>query len=548
LIPRRLRNVVAVIAGALAAGVPVALIHHGVDAYIERQSEEEVRLAAQRAIAQAEWRIGQAIEALTAIGQARLNSCADVDARALRQAVLTTTPIKEIVVTDEAGSEHCAASGGTRAQPKMLSRELRTADDRIYLSVVGSSDFGGRALRVSWQRAGDALQLAATIPSDVFLIDGARSNTAGVPVVRIIFGEGTLIAAPVNALEGTADDGDTIGTHNQSSRYPLLATASVSRDAVFSVHNDLRTVSMAGAAVLALLTIVLALLLSSRARANPVAELERALEAGEFVPYYQPLVDLRTGAIVGAEVLMRWRKADGTIVAPAVFIPLAESSGLILDMTRALMIAVRDEFSAVLGRRPGVKVAFNLTARHFDDDKIIADVRDIFAASPIRMSQVVLEVTERQPLEDLLAARRVIAGLQDLGCKVAIDDVGTGHGGLSYMLKLAVNYIKIDKLFVDAIGTERYSATIIETLVDLARNMRIEVFAEGVETFEQVKFLRERGVYLCQGYVFAPPLAGPLFRQLLEAAQPLGAAGAAHDRTAPQIGAFMAARDRVTAA
>jgi sensor c-di-GMP phosphodiesterase-like protein len=546
LIPRRLRKVVAVVAGALAAGVPVTLIHQGVDAYIERQSAEEVRLAAQRAIAQAEWRIGQAIEALAAVGQVALNSCADVDPQALRQAVLHTTPIKEVVVIDESGAERCAPSGAG-ARPQMLSRELRTADDRVHLGVVRSSDLRGRALRITWRRAGDALQLAATIPSDVFLIDAALSNAASVPVVRIMFGEGTLIAAPAHALEGTAEDSDTIRTHNQSNRYPLLATASVSRAAVFSAHNDLRTVSALGAAVLALLTISLALLLSSRSRANPVAELERALEAGEFVPYYQPLVDLRSGAIVGAEVLMRRRKADGTIIPPAAFIPLAESSGLILDMTRALMIAVRDEFSAILGRRPGVKVAFNLTARHFDDDKIVTDVRDIFAASAIRMSQVVLEVTERQPLEDLLAARRVIAGLQDLGCKVAIDDVGTGHGGLSYMLKLAVNYIKIDKLFVDAIGTERYSATIIETLVDLARNMRIEVFAEGVETFEQVKFLRERGVYLCQGYVFAPPLAGPLFRQLLEAAQPLGTAAAAHDGAAPQVDAFMAARNRVTA-
>jgi sensor c-di-GMP phosphodiesterase-like protein len=547
LISRKLRKVVAVVAGALAAGVPVTLIHQGVDAYIERQSEDEVRLAAQRAIALAEWRIGQAVEALAAVGQVALNSCADVDPQALHRAVLTTTPIKEVIVTDEAGDEPCAPSGA-RAPPKMLSRELRTADDRVYLGVVASSDLRGRALLVTWQRAGDPLRLVSTIPSDVFLIDGALGNASSVPVVRIMFTEGTLIAAPANALEGTAEDGDTIRTHNQSNRYPLLATAAVSRAAVFSAHNDLRTVSALGAAVLALLTISLALLLASRSRANPVAELERALEAGEFVPYYQPLVDLRTGVIVGAEVLMRWRKADGTIISPAAFIPLAESSGLILDMTRALMIAVRDEFSAVLGRRPGVKVAFNLTARHFDDDRIVADVRDIFAASAIRMSQVVLEVTERQPLEDLLAARRVIAGLQDLGCKVAIDDVGTGHGGLSYMLKLAVNYIKIDKLFIDAIGTERYSATIIETLVDLARNMRIEIFAEGVETFEQVKFLRERGVYLCQGYVFAPPLAGPLFRQLLEAAQPFGTARAAHDVSAPQVDAFMAARDRVTAA
>lgn len=542
-----MRKVVAVVAGALAAGVPVALIHRGVDAYIERQSSEEVRLAAQRAIAQAEWRIGQAIEALTAIGQAALNSCEDVDPRALHQAVLTTTPIKEIVVTDASGAERCAPSGA-KAQPMMLSRELRTADDRVHLGVVRSSDLGGRALRITWHRMADALILAATIPSDVFLVDSALSNTTGMPIVRVMFGEGSLIAAPFNALEGTAEDGDTIRTHNQSNRYPLVATASVSRAAVFSAHNDLRTVSALGAAVLALLTISIALLLSSRSRANPVNELERALEAGEFVPYYQPLVDLRNGAIVGAEVLMRWRRSDGTIIPPASFIPLAESSGLILDMTKALMVAVRDEFSSVLGRRPGIKMAFNLTARHFDDDKIVADVRDIFAASPIRMSQIVLEVTERQPLEDLLAARRVIEGLQDLGCKVAIDDVGTGHGGLSYMLKLAVNYIKIDKLFVDAIGTERYSATIIETLVDLARNMRIEVFAEGVETFEQVKFLRERGIYLCQGYVFSPPLAGSLFRQLLEAAQPLGAGEAARDGAVPQIGAFFAARDRVTAA
>ena len=357
-----------------------------------------------------------------------------------------------------------------------------------------------------------------------------------------------MIAAPANALEGTAEDGDTIRTHNQSNRYPLLATASVSRAAVFSAHNDLRTVSALGAAVLALLTISLALLLASRSRANPVAELERALEAGEFVPYYQPVVDLRTGAIVGAEVLMRWRKADGTIIPPAAFIPLAESSGLILDMTRALMIAARDEFSAVLGRRPGVKVAFNLTARHFDDDKIVADVRAIFAASPIRLSQIVLEVTERQPLEDLDTARRVIAALQDLGCKVAIDDVGTGHGGLSYMLKLGVNYIKIDKMFVDAIGTERYSTTIIETLVDLARNMRMEIFAEGVETFDQVKYLRDRGIHLAQGYAFAPPLPGPLFRQLLEAAHPLGTGAEPAGATPVAVGEFIAARDRVAAA
>ena len=116
------------------------------------------------------------------------------------------------------------------------------------------------------------------------------------------------------------------------------------------------------------------------------------------------------------------------------------------------------------------------------------------------------EVTERQPIENLTETRRVIAALQGLGCKVAIDDVGTGHSGLSYMLKLGVDVIKIDKMFIDSLGTDRYSNTIIETLIDLAQNMRMDVVAEGVESFEQVVHLRELGIRAAQGYVFAPPL------------------------------------------
>jgi len=251
---------------------------------------------------------------------------------------------------------------------------------------------------------------------------------------------------------------------------------------------------------------------------------------------------------VGAEVLMRWRKPDGSIVPPAMFIPLAESSGLILDMTKALMIAARDELGPVLGPRPRVRLGFNLTADHFKDETVVEEVREVFAASPLRLSQIVLEVTERQPLDDLDMARRVIAALQELGCKIAIDDVGTGHGGLSYMLKLGVDFIKIDKLFVDAIGTERYSTTIIETLIDLARTMRMEILAEGVETFEQVKYLRDRGIFLAQGYAFAPPLPGSLFRQLLEAAHPLGALGAPQAGAPAEVDDFIAARDRVAAA
>jgi EAL domain-containing protein (putative c-di-GMP-specific phosphodiesterase class I) len=176
------------------------------------------------------------------------------------------------------------------------------------------------------------------------------------------------------------------------------------------------------------------------------------------------------------------------------------------------------EAGAEIAKRPNFRVGFNLSARHFADEAIVEDVREIFTAASIAPNQVLLEVTERQALDNLTVARRVIAALQGLGVHVGIDDLGTGHSGLSYMLKLGVDFIKIDKMFVDAIDTERYSTTIIETLVNLARDMRMEIIAEGVETFEQVQHLRARGIRKAQGYVFAPPLPGSSFLKLLAAA------------------------------
>ena len=173
----------------------------------------------------------------------------------------------------------------------------------------------------------------------------------------------------------------------------------------------------------------------------------------------------------------------------------------------------------------------------FSDETIIKDVRNTFAATPIKLSQVVLEVTERDPIENFTLTRQVIAALQGMGVRIAIDDVGTGHSGLSYMLKLGVDIIKIDKMFVDAIGTDRNSTTIVETLVDLAHNMRMDVVAEGVENFEQVMHLRNLGVRSAQGYVFAPPLPGVSFLQLVEAMDTLGVDSGADPALADNVAA-----------
>ena len=210
-------------------------------------------------------------------------------------------------------------------------------------------------------------------------------------------------------------------------------------------------------------------------------------------------------------------------------------------MTRDLMRRVCVEAGGALGRRPALKISFNFAGKLFSDDSIVKDVRKIFSGSPIKLSQVVLEVTERDPIENFTATRQTIAAFQELGVRIAIDDVGTGHSGLSYMLKLGVDIIKIDKMFVDAIGTDRNSTTIVETLVDLAHNMRMDVVAEGVENFEQVVYLRELGVRSAQGYVFAPPLPGKAFLQLVEAIDPLTAAAPKEKLANGQIGTQVSA-------
>jgi sensor c-di-GMP phosphodiesterase-like protein len=333
-----------------------------------------------------------------------------------------------------------------------------------------------------------------------------------------MFESGEMIAARPNGDEGLGlDDGQSLVVRQASSRFPLVLIAEHSRSALASEYRDLQFIVRA--AMLMLLGLCLGPVIFSltRRRDDPVDDLRRALRDGEIVPYYQPTVDTRNGRIRGAEVLARWRKPDGTLIAPAQFIPLAEQSGLIFELTSVIMRRARDDVARAYTTRAHLRLGFNLFAGHLADNKIVDEVKKIFSGSQVAAEQLVLEVTERAPLPDLEEARRVIASLQELGAKVAIDDVGTGHGGLSYLLKLGVDIIKIDKMFVDAIGTERYSQTIIETLVELARTMNMEVIAEGVERIEQVEYLRRKGVWEAQGYVFAPPLPANSYLALVEA-------------------------------
>jgi len=248
---------------------------------------------------------------------------------------------------------------------------------------------------------------------------------------------------------------------------------------------------------------------------GPIADIDNGLARREFKPFYQPTFDLRSGAVRGCEVLARWIRADGSIVPPMQFIPLAETSGRIEAMTWQVLETALGELQPRLRDDKYFKVSVNIAPHHLLSDGFIAALRGVVSASRVSARQIVLEVTERAEFADLKKAAAVVGELRELGFRVAMDDVGVGHSGLSQMKALGANIIKIDKFFVDTITQDSAAATIIGTLVRLARDLRMSVIAEGIETKEQVDALVACGVEEGQGYLVSPPLPFARFDEFL---------------------------------
>ena len=513
------RNVMAAVVGVALAGMPLLAFDFWFNGLIDRQGQAEVAAGARRAIALVNTRLGIVIETLDALAARGVNGCSPPALDAMRQAAFNAMPVKEIAIIGSTGQTLCSHLG-LALGPRTVVQSTSLKGVEGYTIEVVQFPNGPQMVRVRRSIDGGPNAIAALVPPGLFLPQVTVEGSPLSAFAQVATTDGAVLGIGGDRPPNTDAALSAIAS---SEKYGIDVTIAAPRG---MLPANRMSVHWIGALLVGAMIAALALFarqMPRRRTGNPVTDIENALAAGEFVPYYQPIVDIRSGQLRGAEVLVRWRKPDGSLVLPSAFIPLAESSGLICEMTRDLMRRVCAEVGGAVGRRPGLKVSFNFAGQLFSDPAIVKDVRKIFSASPIKLSQVVLELTERDPIENFTLTRQTIAALQGLGVRIAIDDVGTGHSGLSYMLKLGVDIIKIDKMFVDAIGTDRNSTTIVETLVDLAHNMRMDVVAEGVENFEQVMHLRDLGIRSAQGYVFAPPLPGSAFLQLVEAIDPMGA-------------------------
>lgn len=253
--------------------------------------------------------------------------------------------------------------------------------------------------------------------------------------------------------------------------------------------------------------------------------LESAIRAGlkrdEFSLVYQPIVNLQSGAWVGAEALLRWHRASGEVVSPQVFIPVAESHGLIGDITsRVLELFARDAGTLFQHNREAF-VALNLSTTDLCEPGTAARLQALLLHTGLDARNVHVEATE-SIFMDVDRAKLVLAALRDARITVAIDDFGTGYSSLSYLTRLQIDVLKIDKSFVDTIDMGSIKSQVIDHIIDLAKSLQLQMVAEGVETTAQARYLRARGVHHAQGWLFARPMsAADLAEGMLRRATPV---------------------------
>jgi diguanylate cyclase (GGDEF)-like protein/PAS domain S-box-containing protein len=236
--------------------------------------------------------------------------------------------------------------------------------------------------------------------------------------------------------------------------------------------------------------------------------LRRALEHQEFLLVYQPKVDLQSGAISGLEALLRWQHPEKRVVSPAEFIPVLEDIGLIVPVGAWVLRAACVQTKAWLdtGLHPR-EIAVNLSARQFQQKDLEATVRRILKDTDIDPSLVQFELTESMLMTDPEAAARTLRGLKELGVKLSVDDFGTGYSSLAYLKRFPLDTLKIDRAFIRDVTTSPDDAAITLAIISLAHSLKLKVVAEGVETREQLNFLKANGCDEMQGYYFARPLA-----------------------------------------
>jgi len=501
---------------AILCFAPVLGIDTVLDRYVHARETAHLQSMADSLTDRMQTSVEAGIKALQTILADSASLCTPSFANSIHRVIESSLHVRQVLVQNGDGLQFCDAFGH-EVGLTLLSEALPLPGRTQTIALARLAELAVPVIRIS-QRVGDNRMVSVVVPVISTAPEDLLAGLVPGSLIRVSLTNGTEIISAGDTLTYQKRDSGTefVTAQAFAGELPLRTEAAVPFAMARAQYTDIDVTATVAACLMSGAFLLLALNYVRRTQL-PSFDLERAIAEGEIRPYYQPIINLKTGRLSGCEVLCRWTKRNGEVVPPGAFIDYAEVTGLAIPMTISLMQQVKADLSDLCVDLPDIRIAINLFEGHFRDGTIVDDVQAIFSGSPISFRQLVFEITERRPLGNSMQASSVIAGLHALGARLAMDDVGTGHSNLAYMQTLGVDVIKIDRVFVDMIKADTTQVPVLDGLIAMSRDLRTDVVAEGVETEAQARYLRARGVELAQGWLFAPALRPTQFKELARA-------------------------------
>lgn len=472
-------------------------------------SDEQANLtmSAQTAIQRANIVLNEARVALHALEPLTVPACSEQHITQMRQLTVNTRSIEEIAYFDKDGRQ-CSSWGQSALHDSRPAVDFTTSDGlQISLRVLPTSSQGKPMVAIQYQDH-HALTMPARF-TDVIVDPGIQLAVAtedGHVLGQLNSPDPVLVKTLLASPGAHIDDDHLAAVVRQKG---MIAIALEPRSYLFKRLHQEQLILLPVGLLIAILMIAL-LIWVVRRRLSPLGELTLAVRKREFVVHYQPILDLNTGHCVGAEALVRWQRPDGSMVRPDHFIPLAEESGLVLPITDQVIESVVRELGPMLVAHRGLHIAVNLSAADIKSGRALGIITKTLSGTGIASSQIWLEATERG-FVDVKSARSTLDKARDTGHSVSIDDFGTGYSSLSHLQTLPLDALKIDKSFVDTIGTDSATSSVTPHIIGMAKTLGLKIVAEGVETAAQADYLRNHQVDYAQGWLFAKAMPANAF-------------------------------------
>jgi len=367
-----------------------------------------------------------------------------------------------------------------------------------------------------FEKNGYAVVVNKDLPLDVMMRGEDISLAVFSPeVAQFLTKKGFLHAAWSRILgkghEVTFFDSDYAVAVVNSQRYEIGAIAALPMSSVNRKVAEL-SLFLVPLGIVGGLFFGVAFLFFARIQQAMPTMIKNAIKHKEFFLEYQPIVDLQNGRWVGAEALIRWRRPSGEMIRPDIFIQTAEDSGLIRHITKYVLDRVAEEARELFRHYPNFHIGINLAAMDLTTRETTVALRHFSQQLQAKPGNLMMEVTERGFLNKDIG-REILSDIRNEGMSIAIDDFGTGYSSLSYLGTYDLDFLKIDKSFVDTIGSEAATSQVVSHIIEIAKTLNLQMIAEGVETDMQAGFLLDSGVQYAQGWLFSRSIP---FAKLME--------------------------------